>query len=915
MRRTQPARRKRPIAEALSQTESAKVVGAKASGSANCPLEGSYVGRYRLRRRREDGRVARQECSYAKKVKKENDDANCSLNIDDSEGQDPKRARRRPSLDNNPEEPGSSSRQDEPTESKRSLIGPKKVSFCHIDRMPDEILLNIFSKLFEKDLCRLSRVCRRWNRLSNDVKLWERLYKEVFEYDVPLYRWARCHFAFRERSQWNCANPWKKSFGLLHAGIHVRHPCSNRYRERGWSERHFDTIEAALAHSKKLDDALIFIHSGTYANESLFISHNVQIIGAAAGNVAESVIIQGKNNTVINFCAGANRAYLGFVTVRASFATNHLAVFSFSISLCLQLRPDRNNLVAHQEHCAVGISAYSSPSVENCIIKSSNVTGSAMCVQGKDANPKVKGCKIVDCDSVGLCITDLAQGLYVNNEIARNTLAGVWVKKHASPIFKNCTIYDGNDVGLFVFDHGHGYFEKCNIYGNRISGVEIKQYGNPTIVRCTIHSGLTGGIYVHEYGRGHISENKICDNNFAGIWITMRSNPTIRNNKIFNGRQGGVYIFGEGRGLIEGNDIYGNALAGIQIRTNSDPIVRNNRIHHGQHGGIYVHERGRGLIESNEVYMNALAGIWVTTGSAPVMRYNRIHSGRQVGVYFYDNGNGLLEENEIFNHQYSGVQIRTGSNPHVIRNKIWGGKNGGALIYNGGIGTLEENEIFGNAMAGVWIKTGSRPVLRRNKIFGSRDAGVCIFSNGGGVLEDNEIFRNAHAGVLISSESNPTLRRNMIYNGHGAGVEITSGANATLVENVIYGNRHAGIALATHVKPILKNNKVFSNMNAVEKAIKKGQCLFQLSSCTSFPMHDFYSCHTCGTTERSAICVNCVKKCHKGHSVHFVRHDRFFCDCGAGALESKCQLQCSTQDNDTVYDSAAPTETITLSAV
>ncbi|MPC27295.1 F-box only protein 11 [Portunus trituberculatus] len=364
----------------------------------------------------------------------------------------------------------------------------------------------------------------------------------------------------------------------------------------------------------------------------------------------------------------------------------------------------------------------------------------------------------------------------------------------------------------------------------------------------------------------------------------------------------------------------GNALAGIQIRTNSDPIVRHNKIHDGQHGGIYVHEKGQGLIECNEVYANTLAGVWITTGSTPTLRRNRIHSGKQVGVYFYDNGHGLLEDNDIFNHLYSGVQIRTGSNPIIRRNKIWGGQNGGVLVYNGGLGLLEQNEIFDNAMAGVWIKTDSNPILRRNKIYDGREAGICIFNGGKGLLEENEIFRNAQAGVLISTQSHPTqshpsLRRNQIYDGLAAGIEITNNATATLEHNQIFNNRFGGLCLASGVNPIQRGNKIFSNHDAVEKAVSSGQCLYKISSYTSFPMHDFFRCRTCNTTERNAICVNCIKTCHNGHVVEFIRHDRFFCDCGAGTLNNQCQLQGEpTQDTDTLYDSAAPIESQSLMA-
>jgi F-box protein 11 len=113
--------------------------------------------------------------------------------------------------------------------------------------------------------------------------------------------------------------------------------------------------------------------------------------------------------------------------------------------------------------------------------------------------------------------------------------------------------------------------------------------------------------------------------------------------------------------------------------------------------------------------------------------------------------------------------------------------------------------------------------------------------------------------------------------------------------------------LATDVNPILIDNRIFDNHNQVERAVTRGHCLFKISSCTSFPMHDFYRCVSCNTNSRQAICVNCIKQCHKGHVVEFVRHDRFFCDCGAGTLENHiCKLQQEIRDTDTVYDSSLP---------
>ncbi|KAM9804338.1 F-box only protein 11a [Neosynchiropus ocellatus] len=768
------------------------------------------------------------------------------------------------------------------------------------EKLPDEVVLKIFSYLLEQDLCRAACVCKRFSELANDPILWKRLYMEVFEYTRPMMHPEAGKFYQINPEEYDQPNPWKESFQQLYKGAHVKpgfaeHFYSNPARYKGRDNMfYYDTIEDALGGGQEPHfDGLIFVHTGVYTDEWIYIESPITMIGAAPGKVTEKVIIENTRDSTFVFMEGSEDAYVGYMTIR--------------------FNPDDKSAQHHNAHHCLEITVNCSPIIDHCVIRSTCTVGSAVCVSGQGACPTIKHCIISDCENVGLYITDHAQGIYEDNEISNNALAGIWVKNHGNPIIRRNHIHHGRDVGVFTFDHGMGYFESCNIHRNRIAGFEVKAYANPTVVRCEIHHGQTGGIYVHEKGRGQFIENKIYANNFAGVWITSNSDPTIRGNAIFNGNQGGVYIFGDGRGLIEGNDIYGNALAGIQIRTNSCPIVRHNKIHDGQHGGIYVHEKGQGVIEENEVYSNTLAGVWVTTGSTPVLRRNRIHSGKQVGVYFYDNGHGVLEDNDIYNHMYSGVQIRTGSNPKIRRNKIWGGQNGGILVYNSGLGFIEDNEIFDNAMAGVWIKTDSNPTLRRNKIHDGRDGGICIFNGGRGLLEENDIFRNAQAGVLISTNSHPVLRKNRIFDGFAAGIEITNHATATLEGNQIFNNRFGGLFLASGVNVTMKDNKILNNQDAIEKAVSRGQCLYKISSYTSYPMHDFYRCHTCNTTDRNAICVNCIKKCHQGHDVEFIRHDRFFCDCGAGTLSNPCTLAGEpTHDTDTLYDSAPPIESNTL---
>uniref|UniRef100_A0A8C8G649 F-box only protein 11 n=1 Tax=Oncorhynchus tshawytscha TaxID=74940 RepID=A0A8C8G649_ONCTS len=723
------------------------------------------------------------------------------------------------------------------------------------EKLPDEVVLKIFSYLLEQDLCRAACVCKRFSELANDPILWKRLYMDVFEYTRPMMHPEAGKFFQINPEEYEQPNPWKESFQQLYKGAHVKtgfaeHFYSNPARYKGRENMlYYDTIEDALGGVQEAHfDGLIFVHSGVYTDEWIYIESPITMIGAAPGKVADKVIIENTRDSTFVFMEGSEDAYVGYMTIK--------------------FNPDDKSAQHHNAHHCLEITVNCSPSIDHCIIRSTCTVGSAVCVSGQGACPTIKHCNISDCENVGLYITD----------------------------------------------HAQGYFESCNIHRNRIAGFEVKAYANPTVVRCEIHHGQTGGIYVHEKGRGQFIENKIYANNFAGVQtLSIALSPLLFPAFYIACAVGGVYIFGDGRGLIEGNDIYGNALAGIQIRTNSCPIVRHNKIHDGQHGGIYVHEKGQGVIEENEVYSNTLAGVWVTTGSTPVLRRNRIHSGKQVGVYFYDNGHGVLEDNDIYNHMYSGVQIRTGSNPKIRRNKIWGGQNGGILVYNSGLGFIEDNEIFDNAMAGVWIKTDSNPTLRRNKIHDGRDGGICIFNGGRGLLEENDIFRNAQAGVLISTNSHPVLRKNRIFDGFAAGIEITNHATATLEGNQIFNNRFGGLFLASGVNVTMKDNKIMNNQDAIEKAVSRGQCLYKISSYTSYPMHDFYRCHTCNTTDRNAICVNCIKKCHQGHDVEFIRHDRFFCDCGAGTLSNPCTLAGEpTHDTDTLYDSAPPIESNTL---
>lgn len=383
--------------------------------------------------------------------------------------------------------------------------GPTAAQYLQYE-LADEVLLAIFSYLLEQDLCRLALVCKRFNTIANDTELWKRLYQSVFEYDLPLFNPELCKFVFEKPEESEYANPWKESFRQLYRGVHVR-PGYQEKRHSGRSIVFFNTIQAALDYPEERAAAafasgssgaaaaagagagvgnvnaglsntsssgastagsggasvnalaniyeenvpptehpgpLIFLHAGVYKGEYLFIDSDVALVGAAPGNVAESVVLEREAGSTVMFVEGAKYAYVGYVT--------------------LKFTPEVTSTVSHHKHYCLDIGENCSPTVDNCIIRSTSVVGAAVCVGGVSANPVIRNCDISDCENVGLYVTDYAQGTYEHNEISRNALAGIWVKNFASPIMRENHIHHGRDVGIFTFENGMVGLTKHNMH-------------------------------------------------------------------------------------------------------------------------------------------------------------------------------------------------------------------------------------------------------------------------------------------------------------------------------------------------------------------------------------------------------------------------------------------------------------------
>ncbi|GAB0187514.1 F-box only protein 11 [Grus japonensis] len=309
------------------------------------------------------------------------------------------------------------------------------------EKLPDEVVLKIFSYLLEQDLCRAACVCKRFSELANDPILWKRLYMEVFEYTRPMMHPEPGKFYQINPEEYEHPNPWKESFQQLYKGAHVKpgfaeHFYSNPARYKGRENMlYYDTIEDALGGVQEAHfDGLIFVHSGIYTDEWIYIESPITMIGAAPGKVADKVIIENTRDSTFVFMEGSEDAYVGYMTIR--------------------FNPDDKSAQHHNAHHCLEITVNCSPIIDHCIIRSTCTVGSAVCVSGQGACPTIKHCNISDCENVGLYITDHAQGIYEDNEISNNALAGIWVKNHGNPIIRRNHIHHGRDVGVFTFDHG-----------------------------------------------------------------------------------------------------------------------------------------------------------------------------------------------------------------------------------------------------------------------------------------------------------------------------------------------------------------------------------------------------------------------------------------------------------------------------
>jgi parallel beta-helix repeat protein len=336
--------------------------------------------------------------------------------------------------------------------------------------------------------------------------------------------------------------------------------------------------------------------------------------------------------------------------------------------------------------------------LEDCDVTSA--FAACVAVEGPEAAPVLRRCRLHEAAAQGLYFTDRARGTAEDCDVRTCGVAGVVVLKGANPTLRGCKVQFNKQAGVLVWDRGQGVFEGCDVCANGTAGVQIQQGGKPTLRHCLIHGHANhNGVLVADGGEGLLEDCSVFTNAYAGVAIKA-ANPTLRNCTVRDGKQGGVLVVDAGRGVLEDCDISANALAGVEVQQGGNPVVRRCKIHDGKQGGVFVWDKGRGLFEDCEVSANALTGVAVK-GADPVLRGCHVHHGKQGGILVLERGRGTVENCDVSGNAFAGVEIQSGGSPTIRNCRI--SRNGGSGVYVPDVceGSVVNCDLTGNAL-GAW---------------------------------------------------------------------------------------------------------------------------------------------------------------------------------------------------------------------
>ncbi len=426
-----------------------------------------------------------------------------------------------------------------------------------------------------------------------------------------------------------------------------------------------------------------------------------------------------------------------------------------------------------RRHYAVEITG-GEPLLEDCDL----LCGSqgVVSVQGVNARPILRRCRLHDGKTGGIVFMDQAAGTLEECEIDTNSGPGIVLRTAADPLIRACRIHSGRDAGVVVAEGGLGLFEDCNIYANVGPNVQISDNAAPTFRQCRIYEGQQAGVAARSGAQGLFEECDIFANGLTGVTLTQHANPVFRRCTLRDGRANGLTVSDGGQGLLEDCSVTGNAFAGIKVAKGGSPVLLRTSLFGGKRAGILVQAHGKATLTDCDLHTNLQAHAQVEAHGALLLRQCLLHDGAEAGARFA--GEGRLEGCEIYANAGAGIEAPAGGSV-VLRNcKLHHGHYPGLLV-QGGEAVMEECDLYANAMSNAAVGDRGRLDMRRCTLRDSRQYGLLFWGGGTGQAEDCELSGNTLGGVHLNAAAHPLLQRCRLVRNGGFGFHASHQAEAT----------------------------------------------------------------------------------------------------------------------------------------
>ncbi|MCE1236375.1 MAG: right-handed parallel beta-helix repeat-containing protein [Hyphomicrobiales bacterium] len=193
--------------------------------------------------------------------------------------------------------------------------------------------------------------------------------------------------------------------------------------------------------------------------------------------------------------------------------------------------------------------------VEDCVITSHSLASAS--IQGSEAAPTLRRCRLTDSPFVGLAVSEGARPTLEDCEFIGNTNGSTVRDEETRATFRRCLARDNKNFGFVFAYNTTSLVDDCEAIGNKLGGVVITEGAAPRLHASRFRSNPGHGVYINKAGRGRLEGCVVGENGNAGIEVRDNGLPEVRGCTITGNKWEAVRII-DGGGVFEGNDLRGN---------------------------------------------------------------------------------------------------------------------------------------------------------------------------------------------------------------------------------------------------------------------------------------------------------------------------------------------------------------------